>query len=518
MKRKLMALFTFMFLALILTGTNVKADDVHHVTVTYNSNGGTGTMDDTVIANTETANLTQNAFTKSGCAFVNWNTKADGTGTKYADGAEIKGTIASTEDVEITLYAQWKYYKLTIAYYKNGGTGSMSKQKVNAGSSFKLKSNKFKKSGYVFGGWNTKADGSGKAYANKADASKLAANLSKDTTVKLYAQWLLKAPTAKKLTIKKGTTLTVKWAKQKKVAGYQIQYSTDKKFKKSKTETVTAKKSATSADLSLSATGKTYYVRIRNYYKKGSKKIYSEWSNVLKKKVPKVQTIENQAKKLDVVSAQIKLSGSGTGYHAKLLLTTGPAAVSFGLQYDTACGDATYRSKAAYLCENITNAAVGSGGQSYTWFGAGSVNEYYTIMMTLDRSTGKVKCYVDGTCVGTVTNPGLKNQGAYYAGIEGVARVNGDVINASFKNIKFKRKGTSYDPDSAPGCNLVTNENAGIKAYYQAKAGKKAKKMVPWTPISSDSIVTIKGTLTGVAGDWDSAYTSCSSVVHIPYQ
>ena len=46
--------------------------------------------------------LTLNAFTRPGYTFVDWNTKADGTGTSYANGAKYSFSAS------ITLYAQWK--------------------------------------------------------------------------------------------------------------------------------------------------------------------------------------------------------------------------------------------------------------------------------------------------------------------------------------------------------------------------------------------------------------------------
>ena len=65
------------------------------------------------------------------------------------------------------------------------------------------------------------------------------------------------------------------------MAGYQIQYSTDKKFKKNN-KTVTAKKSSTSATVKKLKSKKTYYVRIRTYktvkINGKSTKVYSSWS------------------------------------------------------------------------------------------------------------------------------------------------------------------------------------------------------------------------------------------------
>ncbi len=68
-------------------------------TVTFNANGGSGSMSPQV--SNITAALTSNTFTRSGYTFAGWNTAANGSGTAYANGA----SYAFTADV--TLYAQW---------------------------------------------------------------------------------------------------------------------------------------------------------------------------------------------------------------------------------------------------------------------------------------------------------------------------------------------------------------------------------------------------------------------------
>ncbi|MFO7696217.1 MAG: InlB B-repeat-containing protein, partial [Anaerolineae bacterium] len=68
-------------------------------TVTFDANGGTGTMAPQA-ANVPTT-LTLNAFTRAGYTFIDWNTVTDGSGTAYANGA----TYSFVED--LMLYAQW---------------------------------------------------------------------------------------------------------------------------------------------------------------------------------------------------------------------------------------------------------------------------------------------------------------------------------------------------------------------------------------------------------------------------
>ncbi|MGN0533985.1 MAG: fibronectin type III domain-containing protein [Eubacterium sp.] len=71
---------------------------------------------------------------------------------------------------------------------------------------------------------------------------------------------------------------TVKWKKQAtQTTGYQIQYSTNSKFSKAKTVTV-SKNSTTSKTVSKLSGKKKYYVRVRTYKTVGSTKYYSAWS------------------------------------------------------------------------------------------------------------------------------------------------------------------------------------------------------------------------------------------------
>ena len=62
------------------------------------------------------------------------------------------------------------------------------------------------------------------------------------------------------------------------VTGYQIQYSTSKKFSSSKMQTISSYKTTSYTIKSLKAK-KTYYVRVRTYKKVGSKTYYSDWSD-----------------------------------------------------------------------------------------------------------------------------------------------------------------------------------------------------------------------------------------------
>lgn len=70
--------------------------------VTYDANGGTGTMtDSTSYAPGADVTILANTFTREGFAFTGWSTRADGTGATY-DAEETFRIIGDT-----TLYAQW---------------------------------------------------------------------------------------------------------------------------------------------------------------------------------------------------------------------------------------------------------------------------------------------------------------------------------------------------------------------------------------------------------------------------
>lgn len=118
--------------------------------------------------------------TKKGYTFAGW----------YSDSSyknEITSLTAKRKVVSV--YAKWTENTYTVSFQGNGSTsGSMSKMtKLKYSKSYTLTKNAFKRKGYKFTGWNTKADGSGKPYKNAASIAKLTATNGK--TIKLYAQW-----------------------------------------------------------------------------------------------------------------------------------------------------------------------------------------------------------------------------------------------------------------------------------------------------------------------------------------
>ena len=74
-------------------------------TITFNANGGEGSMEPQRFEVGVDTALNVNAFTRENYKFNGWNTAADGSGATYSDGGAI---LELTGDM--TLYAQWQYW------------------------------------------------------------------------------------------------------------------------------------------------------------------------------------------------------------------------------------------------------------------------------------------------------------------------------------------------------------------------------------------------------------------------
>lgn len=144
-------------------------------TVTYDANGGTGTMTDASSPYTSGATVTTktNTFTKDGYDFDHWNTAADNSGTTYAEGATF------TISANTTLYAQWvessgtPTYTLTITE-PTGGTITVldgNADEVSSGSKHEegaeLTIEAIASTGYTFSAWT----GTTSAYASTSSAN-----------------------------------------------------------------------------------------------------------------------------------------------------------------------------------------------------------------------------------------------------------------------------------------------------------------------------------------------------------
>lgn len=385
-------------------------------------------------------------------------------------------------------------YSVTIAFNGNGGTGAMQNLAVSSNAAVNLASNAFTRPDCTFIGWNTQADGKGTAFADQASVTSLAAAANHGKTITLYAQWKINAPTVKKLASSKPGILRVTFTQNGQADGYEIQYATNKNFNKA--QTVKTNKGVAKQDITDLIPGKNYFVRLRSY--NGTSKSYGDWGVYKKKKVKKGWTIVN-AKSDAAIEADITLTGSGTGYHAKLVLATAASAVSYGIQYDK-CAVAPYTGKAMALIENVASNAAG--GQKYTRPGNKSlkVGKTYHMMMTMNKN-GKGSVYLDYKKIGSFSNPTLAKQAKQGLAlrIEASARLNGDKVKAVFKNIKLK-SGKKYDPDRKWG---ITEHRTNKTLKGKSSNG------------SHTGVFTLYGKISGLpaGGDWDNCYDIVSEVV-----
>lgn len=147
-------------------------------TVKYDANGGTGAPSNQTKKQGESLTISTAKPTKTGYTFTSWNTKKDGTGTKYDIGASY------TVDAELTLYAQYKENTVTYAvkYDANGGENAPKEQTKTKGKELVLSTTVPTKEGYKFVNWNTKKDGTGTSY-------NAGSKYITEASVTLYAQY-----------------------------------------------------------------------------------------------------------------------------------------------------------------------------------------------------------------------------------------------------------------------------------------------------------------------------------------
>lgn len=147
-------------------------------TLSYDENGGSGTMEE---QSGTSVTVATNSFTApTGYTFKEWNTNAKGSGTKYTAGQNV----TMTED--LTLYAVWSPLSYTITLNEMGGTGGTTSITVTfdaAMPNITIPS----RNGYTFKGYFSEQNGSGKQYYDENGSSTNSWITPSDAT--LYAAW-----------------------------------------------------------------------------------------------------------------------------------------------------------------------------------------------------------------------------------------------------------------------------------------------------------------------------------------
>ncbi len=164
-------------------------------TVTYQGNastGGTAPIDSNTYTSGQAVPVLGNtgSLARTGYSFAGWNTRANGTGTRYTQGQTF-----AMGGADVTLYASWTTVPtLTVSYDGNGSTSGAlpvdstpytEGQAVTVLGSAPVPV----RAGYSFAGWNTRADGTGTSYTPGQTFSIGASD------VVLYATWSAPSPT-----------------------------------------------------------------------------------------------------------------------------------------------------------------------------------------------------------------------------------------------------------------------------------------------------------------------------------
>jgi uncharacterized repeat protein (TIGR02543 family) len=144
--------------------------------VSFNANGGTGSIEAVNVTDGEATTLPSSGFTKAGFSLSGW--KVNNEGALLEKGASYTVTGAAT------LYAQWSPNTINVTYKPNGPTADEVAESFTYGEEYNAKAaNTFSREGYQFKHWNNAADGLG--------AVTLAAGAAYTGTedIDLYAIW-----------------------------------------------------------------------------------------------------------------------------------------------------------------------------------------------------------------------------------------------------------------------------------------------------------------------------------------
>ncbi len=158
--------------------------------ITFDANGGSGTMSPQLVSPNMNAALNSNTFTRNGYSFDGWATSSGG-GRAYTDGQNVPIGSAG-----LSLFAKWVKNSYKVVFLPNipsvtgvysawtGTSGSMSDQSFLYDTSANLSNCGYNRAGYVFAGWTPNPNSaSPTVYANMVPYT-----MGADDVI-LYAIW-----------------------------------------------------------------------------------------------------------------------------------------------------------------------------------------------------------------------------------------------------------------------------------------------------------------------------------------
>ena len=155
--------------------------------------GATGSTPDTTGVTGQDVTIARNGFTRPGYTFTGW-ARDRRTNPSLQPGGRYTLTPGTT-----TLWAQWKADPAHLIYNSNSGSSSQTRRTDGVvDQTLTVIANPFTRPGYTFTGWNTQADGRGRAYT-AGNGFRLVADPKSNpvNTSILYAQWRINRVTLK---------------------------------------------------------------------------------------------------------------------------------------------------------------------------------------------------------------------------------------------------------------------------------------------------------------------------------
>ncbi len=272
-------------------GSGVEASCVVEVTAPSNGDGdNSGGGSSSGSGNTSTGGSSSGSGNAStgGSSSGSGNTSAggssSGSGNASAGGNSSSGggngantgdstTAPETGNTSMTGKPAIKILYYIVNFDKNGGK-NLSRQKMTLLQDDSLGIlPKVERKNYKFLGW----------YMQPVNGKKVSQKTVLNVSTTLYARWRKIAKLSKEqitsLKSEKAGTMVVKYKKYSDIKGYEIVYSTSKKFTTASTNRVVA--GSAEKTLKKLKTGKTYYVKVRAYSVDSTgRKIYGDYSKV----------------------------------------------------------------------------------------------------------------------------------------------------------------------------------------------------------------------------------------------
>lgn len=142
--------------------------------VSYNANGGSGTVASQTKTHGTNLTLQSGGYSRSGYTLSKWTLNST-SGTEY----NLGGTYST--NAAATFYAKWTQNTYTVSYNANGGSGTVANQTKYGGTALTLASSGYTKNGYTLAGWNAGST-SGTAYS-------LGGSYTTEASTTMYARW-----------------------------------------------------------------------------------------------------------------------------------------------------------------------------------------------------------------------------------------------------------------------------------------------------------------------------------------